>query len=61
MNWVILKDFLESFSEKEMPVLQIEKAALESVKRLEDAFCVEFSEALKLTGTEDYATFKRTN
>ena len=52
---------MESFSEKEMPALQIEKAAPESVKRLEDAFCVEFSEALKLTGTEDYATFKRTN
>ena len=61
VNRAILKDSLESFNEKEMPALQIDKAATEMVKGLEAEFHVEFSDELKLTGTENYEVFKKRN
>lgn len=44
-----------------MPPLKIDKAAPETVESLEKEYRAEFSDEMKVSGTEHYEVFKKTN
>ncbi len=61
VNKAILKDSLESFNEKAMPEIHIERASPEQVEALSQEYKADATDSLKLGGQDPYSVFKRAN